>query len=422
MSYLEQWDWQEIVDHARSYSPYYRDLYVSASIHRLADLPLVDQNKFWESDILTSDQPDGIVFKSGGSTGAPKFSYFTSREWQSFTTAFGWGIAQGILDDGDRVGNVFYVGDMYASFVFLNDSMAHIPVESKRITRYPIGGATDFKLVFKSILEFNINVLVGVPTSIMSLMDYYVQHREMLKDVRIEKVLFGGESMYPDQQDAIRDLFPGVRIASVGYASVDAGLLGFADRTCMDGEHRVFDGSHIIELIDSDTGEPIEEVGQPGRVIITNLTRKLMPIIRYPAGDMAVWVDPPGTPYRKFRLMGRSGEAARLGTINVHFDDTRMAILRALPEISGLQMQLELRHYQQKDELVIRLCGQGLERSQANIARVEKAFVEEKSMYIDMLRAERIHPLVVELVEVHGMEMNGRTGKMKRVIDRRQGG
>lgn len=416
---IQKWPLEEIIAFAKERSPYYRSLYQGIDSLELSVLPIIDQQEFWNSKMLTNERPDGIVFKSGGSTGAPKFSYFTSVEWESFTTAFGLGIAQGILDDDDRIGNVFYVGDMYASFLFIGDSLSWIPASEKRITRYPIGGSTDPKSIFKTILEFDINVLVGVPTSIMTLMDYYVKHQHEYSKVRIDKVLFGGESMYPDQQDSIRKLFPQVQIASVGYASVDAGLLGYADRTCKDGEHRVFDGANIIELVDSDTGEIIAEMGRAGRVIVTNLTRKLMPIIRYPAGDLAEWVEPEGTSNRKFRLIGRSGEAARLGTINVHFEDLRAAIMRSLPEVNGLQLQLVLEHFNQLDCLTIRVGGQNISERLVVEDRVMQVFIQEKPVYIAEKEAHHIHPVVVEVVELSSLEMNSRTGKIKRVIDRR---
>jgi len=128
---IQKWSLKEIVENAKSHSPYYKLLYANSKFVNLSDLPITDQNKFWESNVLTSDKRDGIVFKSGGSTGAPKYSYFTSLEWQSFTESFGMGIAEGILSDDDRVANLFYVGDLYASFLFIKDSL---PVSYTHLT------------------------------------------------------------------------------------------------------------------------------------------------------------------------------------------------------------------------------------------------------------------------------------------------
>ncbi|MFA6236537.1 MAG: AMP-binding protein [Bacteriovorax sp.] len=416
---VQKWTLKEIVDHAKKYSPFYADLYADIQFEKLADLPITDQSSFWKGNVLTSDKRDGIVFKSGGSTGAPKYSYFTSLEWQSFTESFGWGMSRGILDDYDRVANLFYVGDLYASFLFIKDSLQWIPTENKKILQFPIAGATDPKAILKALEEFSINVMAGVPSAILTLLEYYEKEKRNYPNVKIEKLLFGGEALYPDQYDALKRIFPEIKISSIGYASVDAGLLGYSDRTCHDGEHRVFDRANIIEIVDPDTDEVITEQNRVGKVLITNLTRKLMPIIRYPAGDLAMWTESSETPYRKFKLMGRSDEAARLGTISVYFEDTRIMVMNALSEFSGLQFQMILKHFDHKDELILRMAAHGLKPDSKIVDRVIEAFKKEKPVYSDVLAKKLIHPIKVEIVEMRQLEGNARTGKLKRVIDDR---
>jgi len=415
-----KWTLKEIVENAKANSPFYRELYKNISFTKLADLPVTEQSAFWKSKVLTSDSPDGIVFKSGGSTGAPKFSYFTSLEWQSFTKYFGWGMAQGILDNEDRVANLFYVGDLYSSFIFIKDSIQWIPASEKKLTQFPIAGMTEAKQILKTLEEFNINVILGVPSAVLTLFEYYQKEKAHYPKVKIEKLLFGGEALYPDQYQAFREIFPDIKISSIGYASVDAGLLGFSDRSCANGEHRVFDGANIIEIVDPDTNEVITEMNKAGKVLITNLTRKLMPIIRYPAGDLAMWVESPETPYRKFQLQGRSDEAARLGTLSVYFEDTRTMAMNTLKEISGLQFQMVLNHFDHKDELTLRVSGHLLKPSKEVSDRLIEAFKKEKTVYADILKKNLIHPLKIEVVEMDKMEGNTRTGKLKRVIDNRK--
>jgi phenylacetate-CoA ligase len=416
---IQKWTLKEIVEHAKSHSPYYRELYAKTNFEKLSDLPITDQTSFWKGDVLTANKRDGIVFKSGGSTGAPKFSYFTSLEWQSFTEAFGWGMSQGILEDYDRVANLFYVGDLYASFLFIKDSLQWIPVENKKILQFPIAGATSHDHILKTLEEFSINVMAGVPSAILTLLEYYDSQKQKYPGVKIEKLLFGGEALYPDQYIALKKIFPNIKIASIGYASVDGGPLGYSDCECADGEHRVFDGSNIIEIIDPDTNEVITEQNRVGKVLLTNLTRKLMPIIRYPAGDLAMWVESAATPNRKFKLQGRSDEAARLGTISVYFEDTRTMVMTALKEINGLQFQMILNHFAHKDELIFKIAGHGLKVDAIIIDRLIETFRKEKPVYDDILAKKLIHPLKIEIVEMNQLEANARTGKLKRVIDNR---
>ena len=144
-----------------------------------------------------------------------------------------------------------------------------------------------------------------------------------------------------------------------------------------------------------------------------------MPIIRYPAGDLAMWVESAATPNRKFKLQGRSDEAARLGTISVYFEDTRTMVMTALKEINGLQFQMILNHFAHKDELIFKIAGHGLKADVKIIDRLIKTFKKEKPVYDDILEKNLIHPLKIEIVEMNQLEANARTGKLKRVIDNR---
>jgi phenylacetate-CoA ligase len=416
---IQKWSLKEIVEHAKNNSPYYRELYKDIKFEKLSDLPIIDQSTFWNGKVLTSEKLDGIVFKSGGSTGAPKFSYFTSLEWQSFTEAFGLGMSQGILEDYDRLANLFYVGDLYASFIFIKDSLQWIPAENKKLLQFPIAGATDPVHILKTLEEFSINVIVGVPSAILTLLEYYEKEKNKFPEVKIKKILFGGETLYPDQHLALKKIFPHVIISSIGYASVDGGMLGYSDIECAENEHKVFDGVNIIEIVDPDTNEVIIEENRLGKVILTNLTRKLMPIIRYPAGDLAMWVESPETPSRKFKLQGRSDEAARLGTISVYFEDTRTMIINTLKEIEAIQFQMIINHFSNRDELILRVAGHGLLPDSKIVERIMESFKIEKPVYADILAKKMIHPLKIEIVGMKQLESNQRTGKLKRVIDNR---
>lgn len=415
---MQKWTLKEIIEHARTHSPYYRDLYSNISSTTLEELPVIDQAKFWNAQVLT-DKPHGIVYKSGGSTGAPKYSYFTNEEWKAFTTAFGFGMSEGILKDGDRVANLFYAGDLYASFLFIKDSLNAIPESKCRLTQFPIAGQTDHIQILKTLEEFNINVIVGVPSAIISMLEKYSLDKTKFPKLKIERLLFGGESLYEDQKKSLLNLFPGLQISSIGCASVDGGLIGYSSFDCANGEHRVFDGANVIEIIDPDTMEVIKEKGVIGKVLLTNLTRKLMPIIRYPAGDMAMWVDEPETPNRKFILQGRSDEAARLGTISVYFEDTREMIARSLPEAQGIQFQLIVKHFDQKDEMTIKIGSLNTLNAEQVKQKVFNSFVAEKTSYLDILKKNLIHPLRIEYVALDKLEANARTGKLKRIIDQR---
>lgn len=416
---MNSWTLKEIIENAKNNSPFYRELYKGIDTFELAKLPVIDLAKFWKAEVVTSKDPDGIVFKSGGSTGAPKYSYFTNLEWKIFCKSFGLGMAEGILENGDRIGNLFYVGDLYASFLFIKDSLEAIPVENKKLTMFPIAGQTEHLQILKILDEFKINTIVGVPSAILTLLEKYSFNKSKYPNLKIEKFLFGGEALYDDQRQALLTFFPDMQISSIGCASVDGGLIGQSSKDCKNGEHRVFDGAHIIEIVDPDTNEIINEKGKLGKILLTNLSRKLMPIIRYPAGDLAMWIEDANVANRKFKLEGRSEEAARLGTLSVYFEDTREMVLKALSDCTGIQFQMVLAHFNNRDELELRISGVDLVKIERSKDRVLDSFIREKPGYQDLLTKNLIHSLKVKIVSQEELEVNSRTGKLKRIIDSR---
>lgn len=135
----------DLVRYARDCSRFYADLYADLppEVNSLTDVPVVDQKAFWAANslhdnrVLTAPLGDAVVFKTGGTTGTPRFSCYTREEWREFVTAFGAGLIDAGLRPGHRVADLFYAGELYASFLFILDSLAHAPVANVRL---PIGG------------------------------------------------------------------------------------------------------------------------------------------------------------------------------------------------------------------------------------------------------------------------------------------
>src|SRR5688572_24339125 len=101
---MQIYELKDLVKLAKEKSPFYRQLYraIDPARCRIEDLPLICSSDFWEANtpknnqVFTGPFSDGFVFKSGGTTGKPKFSAFTSEEWRAFTAIFGRGMAKGL--------------------------------------------------------------------------------------------------------------------------------------------------------------------------------------------------------------------------------------------------------------------------------------------------------------------------------------
>lgn len=419
----------DLIRFARHNSPFYRDLYASLppDAGRLTGLPVVDQKSFWsantlhDSRVLTGPLSEATVYKTGGTTGSPKFSVYTRDEWRTFVTTFGQGLVDTGLRPGHRVADLFYAGELYASFLFVLDSLAHAPVDNVRL---PIGGGAPLESTIPTLRDLAAQVLAGTPTTLCRLAEQVLSSGVRLDSV--ELLLFGGEALFDDQRRLLATAFPGAEARSVGYASVDAGLLGRPVPGADARVHRAFTPHSVVEILDDSTDEPINEPGRPGRVVVTSLFRRLMPIIRYPAGDRAEWT---GTGPGHFRILGRAEEGVRVGPVSLYTQDAQDAVASADTAGEVVGMQLVVRRWEGRDGLVLRLATApgGDERAEERIAgrreTLARAVVAEletvRPLYPDSVRAGFVHPLSVEWARHRDLAVNPRSGKLVRVLDER---
>ncbi len=413
----------DIVRYARHNSPFYSALYADLppDVDRVTDLPVVDQNAFWAANVLhdnrvlTAPLSEAVVYKTGGTTGAPKFSCYTREEWEQFVTAFGQGLVEAGLRPGHRVADLFYAGELYASFLFILDSLAHAPVDNVRL---PIGGAAPLESTVATLVDFAAQVVAGTPTTLCRLAEHLIATDRRLPSV--ELLFFGGEALFADQRRLLATAFPNAEPRSLGYASVDAGLLGCPVPGRDPRVHRAFTPHSIVEILDETTGEPIHEAGRPGRVVVTQLYRRLMPVIRYPAGDRAEWVDP-GAGH--FRILGRAEEGVRVGPVSLYSEDALAAVAAADTDGRVTGAQLVVRRWDGRDGLVLRLATAPGDTDPTALEVLAKAVVAElneaRPLYPDSVRAGHVHPLAVEWTRHADLTVNTRSGKLVRVIDER---
>lgn len=422
----------DLIRFARHNSPYYRDLYASLppDTDRLTDLPVIDQQDFWAANtlrdnrVLTGPLSEATVYKTGGTTGSPKFSVYTRDEWRTFVTSFGQGLVDAGLRPGHRVADLFYAGELYASFLFILDSLAHAPVDNVRL---PIGGGARPESTIPALDELSAQVLAGTPTTLCRLAEQVVSGGVRLDSV--ELLFFGGEALFEDQRRLLATAFPRAEARSIGYASVDAGLLGRPVPGSDTRVHRPFSPYTVVEILDDVTGEPVTEPGRPGRVVVTSLFRRLMPIIRFPAGDRAEWT---GTGPGHFRILGRAEEGVRVGPVSLYTQDVQNAVAAADTAGRVVGLQLVVRRWDGRDGLVLRLAtapgddgtasatsGEPADGLPALAEAVLAELEAVRPLYPDSVRAGFVHPLSVEWARHRDLTVNPRTGKLVRVLDER---
>lgn len=412
---------QELVTFAREHSGFYANHFadVSLPVTSLEQLPVIDPVAYWKGShdldhwpVMTAPLNDALILKTGGTTSAGKFSLFRREEWQTLVADFGRSLGSQ-LSPGDRVANLFFVGDLYASFIFTHDALAHVQTE---VIEFPFTGHIDPSVLADAIARHRINVLAGVPAHLLTFAAWLEQHGRVLKEVTT--LLYAGESLFDAQLQRLARVFPQARVASIGYASVDAGFIGASHRDCALGEHRIPESHGVLEILDEHTGEVIDECDRVGRLVMTNLTRRLMPLIRYPVGDRACWREPSGTPRRKFALMGRCADSQRV----------RVGILNLLPQSIGDTVwrvtgsddwQLVIEQDGAMDILSLHWAPDALTPANAEADQTLHSALIEDYPLIKQLSTDHLLVLRIRCCNVQELARHPRSGKRQRVLDRR---
>jgi len=121
---------------------------------------------------------------------------------------------------------------------------------------------------------------------------------------------------------------------SFGMSDVWSTMAG----ACEEGEglHLTVGEHAVLELIDPDSGEPLElEDGASGELVWTHLRREASPLLRYRSGDLGrVWISPCacGRSTPRIRIDGRRDDMLRVQAVNV-YPQAISAILASEPRL-----------------------------------------------------------------------------------------
>jgi phenylacetate-coenzyme A ligase PaaK-like adenylate-forming protein len=396
-------------------SAYYREILKKTAGHgfeQFLRLPLLDRETFYrfsppESDaILTGPMTDAYVYASGGTTGSPKFTFYSNDEYRYVTDVLTDIYRNAGLTRSDRVANLFIAGNLWTSF-----NVAGRALENLGCLNLPVGGASDIDNILKYLKIFSVNAVVGLPSIIIKLAEEIARRK---LDIRIEKILYGGEHLRPQTCEFLRQNIGADLIRSAGYACVDTGPIGWQCLHLEGSIHHVQDDYCYVEIIDSISGSPVSDE-QPGEIVATNLDRVLMPVIRYRTGDMGRWIKAQkcacGFAGKSFELMGRCDDLLVIGGINLMPADIACA-LAGLPVSQSFQMAARL--CSGRDQLCLRLEAETPLADNLVINALQKS-----SYKIAESLANGWMTVNIEWYGPGEIPRNQRTGKLKLVVDER---
>lgn len=412
---------QDFLQFVRDHSKYYCTLWadVPQGVNSLEDLPLTDLVGYWdaakEDKLLTGQLWNGSVFRTGGTTSEPKVVYVAREEIDQSLPYTGAAFANAGILPGDRIANLFHIGGLYAGFAKMTMTLQHVHIPHVHL---PITGNEPIPDMANFVKQFKATVIFGNVFTTCRLVDYLVDKGETIDSVRL--ILFAGESFYKDLRASWLKAFPNMRARPLMYGAADGGLIGVpvhrpdAEDEDIKPLYKVSHPTMVLEILDDD-GAVIRDPAQKGRVVLTDVKRRLQPAVRYPMGDIAHWVD-----YRlgTFELLGRETVALKVGSLFLSIAKLRLLVARTLGEGLHNSFQVILRRSTGKNEVTFRIAASPEDPIEVT-KLLEAEIIAEFPKWREYLDVGYIQPLKTEFVKVQDLVSTGRSGKLKDIIEER---
>jgi phenylacetate-CoA ligase len=273
--------------------------------------PIQRKDPFPYGDALCVGLDDVCIFRqTSGTTGQPIYQADTWQDWEWWSECWAtllW--AQGYRPH-DRVFLPFGYN------VFVAFWAAHYASEKIGCETVP-GGVLDTKSRILKIQELQATALMATPTYILGMAD--TARNQLHVDpttLPITKITCAGEpgALIPATKQRIEEAW-GAKVYDHAGAT-EIGAWGF-ECSCQPGALHVNEAMFLSEVEDLETGEPLTQPGQKGKLVITALDRFAQPCIRFDAKDIVEIGDEQcecGRTYKLFKggVIGRADDITKV--------------------------------------------------------------------------------------------------------------
>lgn len=365
--------------------------------------------------ILTETLGNSISFGSGGTTGDPKFIHRTNQENHINARLIGKGYDLSIFDKTDTVANLLFAGNMWASFLSHNEA-----VEATGAHILPIAGNIALPDIISVIRAFKPTGAISIPSVILSIAEYVDKNN--IDDIKIDKIVTGGEHLFPNAKAYIAKHLGTKKFASTGYLSNDTGCIGFQCEACSGAVHHIHEDYCVMEVVDPQTNFPLPD-GQAGKILVTNFRRTLMPLIRYDIGDMGRILTHKcscGRGVRLMELLGRSDDTLIIGGGNIGLDAVAEVVGRFAELSCHFRIVADIEGIKDLFTLEVETIRELTEPECEELAKkVYEQLLFQKHEFNAFMKTGSIMPPVVKILAPNTLPRNPRTGKIKQTIDNR---
>ncbi len=241
------------------------------------------------------------VFETTGTSGAPKRVYFGYDELEFAARYEAAALYENGIRPGDRVVCAFDAGYWISSWVSF--------LACKRLGVFCSAiGKPHPRELYSRLQIYRYNVIVADPTWLVSLSE--IAEKEGTYPIKV--IFAAGDRMTDVYRNYVQDVWKAPVI--LGYGSTEAG--GGAGMECLRREgYHLDEFNFFFEILDPDADGY-------GELVLTTLSRRTQPLIRYRARDVTRFIQEPcpcGATIRRIsKIKARRDEMVVMGAGNMH--------------------------------------------------------------------------------------------------------
>ncbi|MDO9535000.1 MAG: phenylacetate--CoA ligase family protein [Bacillota bacterium] len=222
--------------------------------------------------------------QTSGTTGQPVYQPDTWQDWEWQSECWAYILYGQGFRNTDRVFIPFGYN------VFTAYWNGHYAAEKVGCEVVP-GGILNTEERLLKMQELRATGMMATPTYVLGMADTCRKRLEMdPREMTINKILCAGEpgASVPTTKQRMEEAWNAKVYDHAGATEIGGWSY---ECTSQPGGIHVNEAFFLVELLDIETGEPIEEPYKPGKIVITSFDRMAQPCIRFDSKDVSMWGD-----------------------------------------------------------------------------------------------------------------------------------
>lgn len=348
------------------------------------------------------------VHASSGTTGNPTVVAYTREDMENWSEQ----VARLAVAAGANAGTIVQICFGYG--MFTGALGLHYGLEKIGAVVVPSSsGNTEKQLKF--MRDFGTDAIVATPSYCMYLAEAArnMSDKYPMDMYKLKYGILGSEGSTPEMRTEIESHWGNGFFCTDNYGMSELNGPG------MSGECMYRDGLHInedhfyCEVIESSTGKVLDK-GSTGELVVTNLTKRGLPILRYRTKDITnINYDAckcGRTSARMHKIIGRSDDMIKVRGVNVFPSQVESALIGMTQISPNYLIVLRREGYSDSMEVRVELIDGGLLDRYSELVALQKRIHDNIKNILGI-------EIKVALVEPNSIERF--TGKAKRVLDLR---